>query len=514
MARRRGFRRSFTRLFLLTLAVTGLAKGAAFLPGYSIDEYSLVLRGDSLSLAQLVDWKGSLGRFGSAVLTWSLNTFDLSPAHARVLFVFCSIVASALFASLVVRFWNLEKSGGLAVAMACIVANHPFTAEIFTFRSALGIVFVPFLILSLLLIPRRWSPRLMVAGSALFALALTFYQVALHYSLMVVAVGTAIWLARYLLLGRAHGWPKRVVSLLSLPRLLGHRNTALLGCIVAGTALYVPLTLGLVRLLGVIPATQRISVHRLGERAQVVVQELGRRLLEPQPLIARPAQWLLLLFLAGALAGLLLHARTWVRMRASLVALAIVALLSASLVWSLGLLLFLADFWASPRGMSHVGIFWAGALAIASLCLGARARPALTAAAFLVVLSFIGSNNRVFEEQRRLNVRDAAKASRILARLEALPAFAGARSLAVDGGQVGYPLGFQTLDHDVNVSAFGGHWSKVDVLAEVSGRHLAIAEEEAQVKAAAEYCRSVEPWPGPRSVTVEGPLAILCLGSG
>jgi hypothetical protein len=164
--------------------------------------------------------------------------------------------------------------------------------------------------------------------------------------------------------------------------------------------------------------------------------------------------------------------------------------------------------------MAHVGIFWAGALAVSYQCSGPRARAALASLAVLIVLAFIGSNNRIFDEQHRLNARDAYKANRIAARLETTPGFPGVRLVAVDGVAWTHPLRVGTLDHDLNVSAFGAEQAKVDILAEVSGYDLVATEDEAQIKAAAAYCRSVDPWPGPRSVAIEDRLAIVCLGPG
>ncbi|HEV7509614.1 MAG TPA: glucosyltransferase domain-containing protein [Thermoanaerobaculia bacterium] len=512
----RGFGRSFNRVFLLTLVVTALAKGAALLPGYSIDDYQPLLR-NAPSFALLLLKKGGRGRFGSALLNWCLHLLQLEPAHSRFFFTCCSIAGSALFAALVVRYWSLEKNRWLAVAMACIVANHPFTAEIFTFRLALGIAIFPFAILSLLLIPRRWSPRLVLAGSALFAVALSFYQMVLPYGLMIVVAGAATWLTRYLVLGNASGWPQRVVSLLSVRRLARHRNTALLGCILLGTALYTALTFTLALALRVqlMPRTQILPVHQWGERARGVVEELKLCLIEPNPLLSHLTQGMLLLVLLSALVGLCWRTRSWFRRaRPSLLVLSIVALLFASLVWSLGALLFLAEFWPSPRVMAHVGIFWAGTLAVSYQCFGPRVRVALTGLSVLIVLAFIGSNNRIFDEQRRLNARDAYKANRIVARLETAPGFLDVRLVAVDGVAWTYPLRVGTLDHDLNVSAFGAEQAKADILAEVSGYDLVPTEDEAQIKAAAAYCRGVDPWPGPRSVTIEDRLAIVCLGPG
>ncbi|HEX4966692.1 MAG TPA: glucosyltransferase domain-containing protein [Thermoanaerobaculia bacterium] len=509
----KGFRKSFARLFLLTLATTVLAKGASLLPGYSIDDYGSVVD-DAPSLALLLYKKGRRGRFGSALLNWLLHFFQLDPAHAKFFFTVCALVATALFAALVVRYWNLDRKGWLAPAMAAIVANHPYTAEIFTFRMSLGVLVFPFAILSLLLAPRRWSPRGVAMGSLLFAVALSIYQVALHYLLMIVGTGAAIWLARYLLLGRAAGWPRRVVSLFSLSRLVRHRNSALFAIAIFGTGLYSALTIVLTRVLGVSPAsrTEILPISQWGERAWVVARELYHRLLAADPLLSHLTQGMLLLVLLAALAGLFLHRGTWLAGRPWLLATTVTALLFASLLWSLGVLLLLTEFWPATRVLSHIGVFWAGTLAIAYL--GARrwARAALGALAVLIVLSFIGANNRIFSEQLRLNLRDAAKANRIIARLEAMPGFEAVDLLAIDGVRWDYPARFGTTDHDMNISAFGATWAQGALLSEISGYRLEAAEDEPNLAVAAAYCRTVKPWPGPQSITIQGHLAILCLG--
>jgi MFS family permease len=508
-------RRSFTRIFSLTLVATALAKGAAFLPGYSIDDYTPLVQGP-LSLAVLVAQKGEKGRFGSAFLNWLLQLLELSPAHSRVLFVGCSLFASALFAVLVVRFWGLDRNGWLAPAMACMVANHPYTAEIFTFRLAIGIALFPLAVLSLLLVSPRWSPRLLVIGSALFAAALSIYQLAFHFGLMIVSVGAAVWLTRFLVLGSARGWPPRVVSLLSIKKLVRHRNSALLACIALGTLLYVVVAsvLALALKVSLVSRTHLLPLQQWGARVREVLGELKIVLLGPSPLIAPLTRWLLLLVLAGAVAGLLWRGRDLRSPRSPLLSLSILLLLLASLVWSLGTLLVLEEFWPASRVMAHMGIFWAGLLAVAYLCLSPRPRATLAALALLITFSFIGSNNRILDEQLRLNRRDAYRANRIVARLETMPGFSGVQFLAVQGVNWNYPVPFATQDHDLNLSAFGATQAKVALMAEVSGYDLQLAEEDAQIAAGAAYCRGQEPWPGARSVAIQGSLAIVCLNPG
>jgi hypothetical protein len=506
------FRSRFFGIFSWTLAATAVAKGSALLHGYSMDDYPGVLRYQP-SLESLLFEKGSRGRFGSALLTSGLQQIDLNPAYSVMIFVVCSILVSALFATLVVRFWNLDRKGWLAPAMACIIANHPYTAELFTFRLALGVAIFPVGMLCLMLIPRRWSAGLLATGSVVFAVLLSIYQLALHSGLMIVLVGAAIWLARYQALGNRLGWTPRVLALLSPRQLLRHRNTALLGSIALGTVLYVAMMIALATSLRVdlAPRTQLVHLSQWGTRASAVFTELQSRLFEPNPLITSGTQWMLLLLLTAAVAGQVARTRGWSRRLPPLLTPSILLLLGAALLWSFGVLLVTEEFWPTSRVLAHTGIFWAGVLAIARLGLNRSLRGALGGLAVVIVLSFVGANNRILGDQLRLNLRDAHKVNRVIGRLESMPGFPAVRVVAIVGGSWTYPLRLSSADHDLNISAFAADWARVELLAEVSGYDLRPAIEEAQIAAAAAYCRAREPWPGPEATAIVENLAIVCL---
>jgi hypothetical protein len=498
-------------VFLLTLVVTVLAKGSAFLPGYAIDDYGLVLQ-DSPPVSML-----GQGRFGQVALIHLLRLLGLEAHSARVFFVAFAILVSSLLATLVGRYWNLRAAGWLPVAVASIVAIHPFTTEIFTFRAALGIIMCALAVLALLLVPRRWSLAGVVAGAILFAFALSIYQAVLQYCVMIVLMGTAVGLTRLLVVGSASGWPQRVSSLLSLRRILQNKNAALLGCAVLGTTGYMLVNAFIAWALHVTMGKRFgfLSYDKIGERIEAVWGVLRYRFLGPSPLLNQFTKGLLLLLLLATLVALLVRAQPWpLRRQPALLLLTVFALLAVSVVWTVGIIMVPSTFWPVPRVMSHAGVFWAGTLVISFLCAGTRARWMLGLLSLLIVLSFIGSSNRILNDQLRLNTRDAAKASRIIARLEALPGFSGTESVAMDGTAPGYPLGYQTNDMDLNLSAFSADWAKLAILREISGYDLKEAKDPVRRNAAAAYCQEVTPWPGPQSVAIQGRMAIVCLGPG
>lgn len=501
-----GVRQESVRTFMLVLAVTAFAKGAAFLPGYAIDDYLLVLR-ESPSASML-----GQGRFGQALLVQLMYHLRLEPSSARAFFVTLGLVGLALLATLVVRHWSLERKGWLAPAVAVLVANHPYTTEIFTFRTALGTSMMSLALFALLLIPRRWTPKLLLLGTIYFAFLLSIYQVVLHFSLMIVLMGMALWLTRVLVAGGARGWPDRVASLLSPRKIAAHRQGALLACTVLGTIVYVVVNWIIATALDVtlVKRGELIGLADVRQRVQVVGEVLRVRLLA-DALVPAVARNLLLLLLLCALIGLLVRTRPRLRLRPQLLFVTIVTLFAAALVWTVGLILVLQDFWPTARVMSHSGIFWGGVLAIAYCCSGPAVRWGLALLSLVVGLSFIGASNQMLSDQIRLNVRDAMTANRIVARLEASPDFREVGSVAIHGTFWRYPLGFRSTDHDMNISAFGADWGQLSVLQEISGYDLKPAVQ-AEKDAAAAYCQGVKPWPGPQSVAIRDRLAIICLG--
>lgn len=483
------------RVFFAALIAGGLAKGAAFLPLYAIDDYRFLMF-KPFTEGMIAD-----GRFGQALATKLMTTFGFSGLHAGAASTAAGLAAFALLGTALVRHWGLRMGGWQSMAAASLVAVHPYSTEIFTFRTSLITYSMSIALLALLLLPRRWNRAGLIGGTLLFALTLSFYQSMLHFALMIWLMSLAVRLNRQRRFARRP------------PLRLYDRHFGLLACVICGIGVYGAIA-EIVRRVGAIPPSGR--VHLLppagaAARLREVADTLGYRFWQPEPLLSVGVKRLLLVLLALALVRILLRAWPWSNPRRLAAAGVAITLLAFGVVWTLGLSLVMSTFWPVPRTISHVSVLWSAALAIA--CTGAVPimRWLSAGIAALVLVAFVGMDDRILLEQARINARDAATASRIVARLEAQPGFATPTRLAFVGKRDGYPRSIRTHDMDLNLSAFAATWAQVYVLVEASGYHFSTAKAPEEIALAANYCKTVAPWPGPQSVTAQGELAIICL---
>lgn len=486
---------------LLAVAVlTLLAKGGALLPGFAIDDWTAMANGRTGLLYDV--W--SKARWGHWLMLKAAQALQIEFTDARILWVSAAIVSYALLGWAVVRFWGYADRGWLAVLAAAMIANHPYTSEIFSFRIGLPPAAAVAALLALMLhLAAKPSPGAW-AGSFLFAFSLSCYPIALHYALMIALVGAALLLGRWLIAGRDEPValpkePLRAILQFALFIFAGTLLYCLIGA-VAGKLLHVQSDY--FTLLG--PA-------QIPARFVVVIEKISSTFLRSNPLIPPPVRALLGLVVLVLVAGLVRTA-PWRAKRAGIAA-GMLALLGAALMWSVGVYLVRAEWWPVPRSMAHIGVFWAGCCLLAAELMPRRwAYRAVVALAALIVLSFVGVNQQVFEDQRRLNARDVLMANRILARLEALPGFEHTTQVAFVGSRFSYPEGpLATTWGDLNISAFGAFWSQTSLVREASGLNLQRPYDPARRAAAVTYCSGAAPWPASEAVALRDGLAIVCL---
>jgi hypothetical protein len=507
---RLALRRERTPLLVVCL-LTLVAKFSALLPGYSVDDYWTAGSGPYPGLLYDVLSKG---RYGHWVFLKLAMALQVEPNAAQVLYVLASVACYSVFGLAVVRFWGVSRAGWLPVAAAAIIANHPYTCEIFTFRIGLPLAaMVLFLLaITLFLCSRRRSagsplPRLELLVSALLvATALSLYPIALHFAGMIVLLALALELGRSL---RSTGTaPEAGSAGRPQPWVL------LLAATLLGTGLYALVGLALKSVLRLDASYfALIPFAEAGHRLLRAAIDVARTFVGSNVLIPPLVRALFALVLAAALATLAARAlRRAPRWRALSTLAAIGGLLGLALFWMLGIFLILTGYWLSPRNMAQAGILWAGGLILAAEALSSRgARTAITVAAFVILLSFLGVNQEILSDQLRLNRQDMLQASRIVGRLESLGQIEKVRRVAFVGSELSHPSRPRTMAGSMNVSAFSAVWSQVPVLEEASGYDWEWSTDPAEKAAARAFCAAAPRWPAPGSVAIEGEIAIVCM---
>lgn len=501
-------------LFAIGLGFALVAKGVALFPhGRSVDSYpKLIAMSEDMDKAagDFGEFVGQ-GRLGQWALNELLTTLGIIGPGGNTLYVLLALCAFAAAGVLLTRLWHLQDDLPAAACLVGLFVIHPYHAEIFTFREAT--LCVGLAVLSAVAgITMAGSRRThWIGGTALLALSLSLYQVAINYAAIALAVLCVLELARTGVKPLL-AWPptdegRRVLQAV-VPRALA---------LLVATIVYF-----IVYKLSVLLISSATSDGRSGlmplshapERLQAVIQTLWGVLARPEPLMPVVTKLLVGLVGLAALAALISRSLA-VRGGAGWLQLAVtVALLLAGLFGVAGVLMPLLVWDPVDRTLSAASVLVAGLFGIVITLGAARVRPWVLGVAGVLLLSFAGTNNMALSEQLRVNDRDVQTATRMIARLEADPAFSDVTELAVIGRQREYPLRYYTVKRapgaDMNVSALHRPWSKANLLREVSGYRFAEPTESSLERARA-YCREARPWPAADSVTVLGSTAVICL---
>jgi hypothetical protein len=480
-------------VFVVGLLLALMARGAALRPlFYSIDSYGLAGRLTTSPTAQLRQ-----GRFGQALIDELLTALGARPPLAGTMFVSLLLVVMAWVGVLVAREWRLDGDLPAALIAATLASLHPYQSELVSF-SATPVYTSAALLLGFGALAFSTGIGFRLVGtSLLFALAMGCYQVVLN-----CAGVTLVFAVVFRLASRPGSW--RAVTDYLLPKLV---------TLIGGCFAYLVISKGAWTLAGLQPF----------ERARVVeFSDIPARLVAIRELLVRlstAADPLLpvlsrgMLAAAGVLGILLLFREVlrrgrWPERARASVALAV--LLLVGLASALGVAMASKEWWPVPRVLSAMSFLHAGTVSAAMLLAGRRMRILVGTVSALVVVSFLGVSNRIFADQQRVNLRDLAKASRIVAALEQRGDFARARRVALVGEQYAFASPIATMQGDMNISAFGAPWSKRHLLNEASGYALGAATADEEMLAS-KHCAGAWRWPDPRSIAVIEELAIVCL---
>lgn len=492
-----GIGREQARLIFLIFIVSIIARAAVLYPGFSIDDYTISYDDIALSYGTYF----SQGRFLHAAIVGAVDAMGVNIAD---IYIACGILALLLYAAFIVsilRFVGVDNVPG-APLVAAIIAVHPYGTEIFTFRMALpgycaGMLLSIVVLEAIMRHPSRLSARVL-AFSASLAMLFT-YQIFVNYFLVAIVFGWAF--------GEIASRDHRAVN---------RQRTLVLSAVIVSSIIVQLAVMQILSSLGVVSVEARghlITLDMVPHRLWEMSVTLGRIYWAAESIM--PAWLKALLWLLSGLSFLAIARSQWQGVSnhqwlAKTVGLPLLAVVMIPL--SLGVIVVLQVWYPTYRIVAHgavmMGLVWIigdyYARPSKDLVLG-RIQ---TIGRGLVLVVFVLMSNQIFADQHKLNVWDLMAASRVVARLEALPEFRNIQYVYVSGAGE-YPVGLRTAGGSLNVSAYAAPWGRAPLLVAASGYRFRRAIDEREV-AGDRYCQTAPTWPDSKSIKVDGDLAIVC----
>lgn len=489
------------RSFLIALALVALARAQAALAfTYSVDDYRVFVGSfGSVSWALV-----SEGRFGTLWLSRLFDVIGYDPMRAPLLTVVASIFLSVWAANVILRLWSNDLSVALRAMLLFVIAAHPYTSEIITFRNIAIYHILAFALGAVAVLISRLTPGRLVLSALVFAASLTFYQVPINYVSIFILFDAALRILRKLL-------NKDAVGAYTLAdRAFYARIITFLGGFIVYLVCLKVATHG----MPPHPFSIPISLAEVPER----VRTWGFRLFAghfltgtayDNPLVSKAVLMIPLVMVGATI--LELFRRSTVHLGSSVLASAIVVATPVLAGFAtMGVSLFFTVVWLPPRVMASIGLVWAGVAVITLLVRDLIPRQAYVAALGVVVFAFIAQDNQIFIDQLRVGVRDHNLAIRIVSRLEALPNYSQIKSVAGFGRRHDTGAPIPTATHGFNDSTFEYQWAISPMLTELTGIPLR-APYQPEIDDGQAYCKDHAAWPAPEAVTIRGQLAIVCL---
>jgi hypothetical protein len=483
----------FGALLILNIVARGQA---LFAPMYSIDSYDVARK----SFGGEIAYSLSDGRFVRAALWWLQSQIGFSPIESMSASLCLSIpvfiISGFIFAAAILDDLKPKE----AFSFAALFTLHPFATEYFyygevTFTTVAAVFFAALAVWS----AYRAPPSLVWHCAAVVAvvLALGSYQIVIGH----IAAGGLLTLAARLSTGDSGSKSNCALQLRDFVR-----GTAVL---VVGLIIYV-LCLLLTKYL--VPAAAsgrafRANASNFYDKLDAVGSAMKFALLPPLGII--PTTISIVTMLALATSVFLLAQATWRRrgVMATLVAASAIAL---AIAWAAAASLIGGVVWLVPRLLSPIALCIAALGVVGFRHASARMRVGLVAAFTVAVVGYVGADTSILFDQRRMNLWDHQEANRIIARLEADPAFGKMTALAVVGRRKSHPLMLSTSSGDMNTSGLGSPWSKLGLFEQATGYAFA-SPTDAQWQTAIDYCAQGTVWPLPGSIGLVNELAIVCL---
>ncbi|TPN26636.1 hypothetical protein FKO01_25520 [Mesorhizobium sp. B2-3-3] len=489
------------RSFLIALALVAVARAqAAFSFTYSVDDYRVFIQGFQWVAPRVFEE----GRYGTYWLSKAFDVIGYDPMRAPLIAVVASVFLSVWGANAILRLWSNEQPDLIRALLLVVIAAHPYTSEITTFRNISIYHVLAFALGAAAILVSRATPARLVGSVLIFALSLTFYQVPLNYISIFILFDFALRALR------------RLIDKDDTPEAYSLQDRAFYARLVTfagGFVLYF-ICLKIANYgLPPHPFSIPISLWEVPERlrtwgVKLLVGHFLTGLAYDHALVPKAILIIPLIMIGVTVLELW---RRPVSLQGSAIASAIVLVTPALAgLAMLGIPLFFTVVWLPSRVMASIGLVWAGVAVVALLVRDFIPKQAYVFVLGLVVFSFIAQDNQIFIDQLRVGVRDHNLAVRIVSRLEALPNYADMKTVAGIGRRSDEGATIPTSTHGFNDSNFEYQWAVSPMLTELTGIPLR-SPYQPEIDAGQAYCKAHAQWPAPESVVIHGELAIVCL---
>lgn len=492
-------------VFIISILGFILARGITFFTlGYAVDDYIFTLFTPNIGTVLYQ------GRWGSGLFFEFFNYLGIQGVFSPTLLMFIAAIGFVLLGIIICRIWKINNNITLSSLVVLFITLFPYQAEIFTFKMTLT-----FFIFSLFfgftsVYLSKFKLKEFSLATILFVFAISMYQLVINYVFVAIITSLVIETLRSYK-SDSYKYDNNfwfdVIRRINLgPQLL---------TLISGTSVYFLMNKLLLSFLHISIADRGnfINLHNISNRLYQFKISVETVFFQNEPILPLGSKILLLVLLFFVCVGLirLYYLRRKNTINSFKVIMAVLILLAVSILGVWGVSLLLAVWWPVPRIIASLGVFWAGILVVGYTLFDESVKKIFFIISTILIFSFIGINNHVYIDQLRINMKDIQMANRIIVRLQMLPNFTKIKTIAFVGTRWGYGTQIKTLQGDMNISAFGAEWSRLNLINEVGGFDFSAASNN-EVNIAKDLCGNESISPNSDFfVGVTGTLGVICL---
>lgn len=473
--------------FVLALLIVAIAKGTVlFNMHYAVDDYYAAITNQMAGGDVLI----SQGRFGTFILTRLLNIIGVNPIGSYLLNSIMLIVSTICSGIIICRIWKIDKLWELLVVVV-LFSIHPFTAEYYTFSISAFARSWGFLLgfIAFYIADKKISR--FIVSVILTSFSLSSNQLSLNYYFIVILFSISLFVFEKMGDG----------ALAIVKQYLKTRDCFRALSLIVSIVIYLLVNGLILRIFHVVFSERGTLIHlsEIEGRIKQIISLYKSVFWEDQVCFyPHSIKVILLVLMSLTLFAVIKTLKS--KRQLLILSLLIIIFTSFGII---GFNSILKTWWPVPRVLIPASLYFSGLIMIfyrinSSITLN-RIYTILVA---IVLYSFIATNNNVFSDQQRLNLRDQFRINRLVTRMEMLDKEGQIKKLAIIGGSWSYPHPIQTANGDMNISALVVSWAKLNVAREVTGIDYQAPSSD-DIKKIEEYCKTNEKLPVDEVVIID-----------